>query len=144
MNPFHDFGQAITRRHFFRQGALGLGTAALSTLLPRLGSADMATGGLAGLPHFAPKAKRAIYLFTNGGPSQMDMFDHKPKMLAMFDKDLPDSIRKGQRLTTMTSGQTRFPIAPSKYKFKQYGASGAWVSELMPWTAKMVDDITFV
>jgi hypothetical protein len=144
MNPFHEFGQAITRRHFFRQGALGLGTAALSTLLPARGSADTLTGGIAGLPHFAPKAKRAIYLFMNEGPSQMDLFDHKPKMLEMFDKDLPDSIRKGQRLTTMTSGQARFPIAPTKYKFKQYGRSGAWVSELMPWTSKIVDDITFI
>src|SRR5262245_41021486 len=144
MNPFHEFRQALTRRHFFRQGALGLGTAALSTLLPQRGRADTLTGGLAGLPHFAPKAKRAIYLFMNEGPSQMDLFDHKPKMLEMFDKDLPDSIRKGQRLTTMTSGQARFPIAPTKYKFKQYGRSGAWVSELMPWTAKIVDDITFI
>ena len=71
-----------------------------------------------------------------GGPSQIDMFDYKPKMDELFDKDLPDSIRQGQRLTTMTSGQTRFPIAPSKYKFAQHGQSGAWVSELMPWTAR--------
>ncbi len=92
------------------------------------------TGGLPGLPHFPPKAKRAIYLFMNGGPSQMDLFDYKPKMDAMFDKDLPESIRKGQRLTTMTSGQSRFPIAPSKYKFAQHGKSGMWISELLPWT----------
>jgi hypothetical protein len=146
MDPIHDHVQTLTRRHFFRQGAMGLGTAALGSLLPpRAAAVDVsATGGLPDLPHFAPKAKRAIYLFTNGGPSQMDLFDYKPKMNALFDKDLPDSIRKGQRLTTMTSGQARFPIAPSKYKFAQHGKCGAWVSELMPWTAKMVDDISFI
>src|SRR5258708_7549920 len=115
--------QTITRRHFFGRTALGLGTAALSSLLPSRSGAAMTspTGGLPDLPHFAPKAKRAIYLFMNEGPSQMDLFDYKPKMAALFDKDLPESIRKGQRLTTMTSGQSRFPIAPSKYKFQQYG-----------------------
>ena len=93
MGPMHDFGAMLTRRHFFRQGAMGLGAAALATLLPRAGAAELlATGGLSGLPHFAPKAKRAIYLFTNGGPSQMDMFDYKPKMQALFDKDLPVAI----------------------------------------------------
>ncbi len=80
----------------------------------------------------------------NGGPSQMDLFDYKPKMDAMYDKDLPDSIRKGQRLTTMTSGQARFPIAPSKYKFAQHGQSGMWVSELLPWTARLADEIALV
>jgi hypothetical protein len=146
MHPIHDRLQAMTRRCFFGRSALGLGTAALASLLPGRAQGDDAPahGGLPGLPHFAPKAKRAIYLFLNGGPSQMDMFDYKPKMADMFDKDLPDSIRQGQRLTTMTSGQARFPIAPSKYKFAQYGQSGAWVSELMPWTSRIVDDITFV
>ncbi len=96
------------------------------------------------MPHFAPKAKRAIYLFMNGGPSQMDLFDYKPAMGAMFDKDLPDSIRMGQRLTTMTSGQSRFPIAPSKFKFARHGQSGAWVSELLPWTSKIVDEMALV
>ena len=80
----------------------------------------------------------------NGGPSQMDLLDYKPKMDAMFDKDLPDSIRKGQRLTTMTSGQARFPVAPSKYKFARHGQSGTWVSELLPWTARIVDEIALV
>src|SRR5438067_13627933 len=127
MSPFDEHLQAMTRRHFFRHGALGLGTAALASLLPRPAFADPATAGLPGLPHFAPKAKRAIYLFMNEGPSQMDLFDHKPKMVELFDKDLPESIRNGQRLTTMTSGQSRFPIAPSKYKFKQYGKAGTWV-----------------
>jgi hypothetical protein len=116
-------------------------------MLPaRAGAAmsSVATGALEGLPHFAPKAKRAIYLFMNEGPSQMDLWDYKPKMAPMFDKDLPDSIRKGQRLTTMTSGQKRFPIAPSKYTFSQHGKAGSWVSELLPWTAKMVDDLAVV
>src|SRR6185369_12352268 len=98
---------------------LGLGTAALASLLP--GRAKAATAPVLGLPHFAPKAKRAIYLFMNEGPSQMDLWDYKPKLDAWFDKDLPPSIIGGQRLTTMTSGQSRFPIAPSKYQFSRHG-----------------------
>src|SRR5690606_23996105 len=101
-------------------------------------------GGLDALPHFAPKAKRCIYLHLVGAPPQMETFDYKPKLEALFDTDLPESIRQGQRLTTMTSGQTRFPIAPSIFKFAQHGKSGAWVSELLPYTAKMVDDIAIV
>ena len=80
----------------------------------------------------------------NGGPSQIDLFDYKPKMDAMYDKDLPESIRKGQRLTTMTSGQARFPVAPSRYKFAQQGQSGMWISELLPWTARLADEIALV
>jgi hypothetical protein len=144
MHPMNQYIETLTRRHFFGRTALGLGTAALASLMGPRARAASATGGLPDLPHFAPRAKRAIYLFMNGGPSQMDMFDYKPAMDKLFDKDLPDSIRKGQRLTTMTSGQTRFPIAPSKYKFAQHGRSGAWVSLLMPWTAKMVDKLAFV
>ena len=144
MNPIREHIQTLTRRHFFGRAALGLGTAALATLTAGRGGAATATGGLPDLPHFAPKAKRAIYLFMNGGPSQMDMFDYKPEMDKLFDKDLPESIRMGQRLTTMTSGQTRFPLAPSKYKFKQHGQSCAWVSELLPWTAKIVDQLAFI
>src|SRR5690606_15641319 len=94
--------------------------------------------------HFAPKAKRVIYLHMVGGPSQMDLYDYKPRMREYYDKDLPDSVRSGQRLTTMTSGQSRFPIAPSKYSFRQYGSSGMWVSELLPHTAKSVDDMCFI
>src|SRR3954453_9801705 len=132
MNLPDDFRTSLTRRYFFRRGALGLGTAALTSLLPEQARAD----GLPGLPHFAPKAKRAIYLFMNEGPSQMDMWDYKPKMADHFNKDLPESIRKNQRLTTMTSGQARFPIAPSKYNFTQHGKNGVWASELIPHTAK--------
>ncbi len=146
MHPIENRLQTMTRRHFFGRSALGLGTAALASLLPERARAEDASahGGLPGLPHFAPTAKRAIYLFMAGAPSQIDMFDYKPKMADLFDKDLPDSIRQGQRLTTMTSGQTRFPIAPSKYKFAQYGQSGAWVSELMPYTSRIVDDVAFL
>jgi len=100
--------------------------------------------GLPGLPHHRPRAKHVIYLFANGGPAQQDLFDYKPKMVELFDKDLPESVRKGQRLTTMTSGQARFPIAPSKFKFSQHGRSGAWVTELLPWTSKVVDDLAIV
>src|SRR4051794_14342280 len=144
MNPIHDHLQTLTRRHFFRRGALGLGSAALASLLPSQAQAATATGGLPGLPHFAPKAKRAIYLFMNEGPSQMDLWDYKPKLADWFDKDLPESVRAGQRLTTMTSGQARFPIAPSKYKWSRHGKNGTWVSELLPWTAKVVDELALI
>jgi hypothetical protein len=139
MNPFDELKLAMTRRHFFKAGALGLGTAALSTL-----RAEAKPQAASGLPHFPPKAKRAIYLLMNEGPSQMDMWDHKPKMADMFDKDLPKSIIGTQRLTTMTSGQTRFPIAPSKYKFTRHGKNGVWISELIPWTAKIVDELALI
>ena len=139
----------ITRRHFFKRGGLGLGVPALASLLGgdrsahAMGTASMANG-LPGLPHFAPKAKRAIYLFMAGAPCQMDLLDYKPKMHDWFDKDLPDSVRQGQRLTTMTSRQKRFPIAPSKFKFTQHGQSGAWFSELLPNMARMSDDISII
>src|SRR5436190_1644238 len=142
MNTLREHIDFMTRRHFLGKGAIGLGAAALASLLPSRGEAR--TGGLPGVPHFAPKAKRAIHLFMNGGPSQMDLWDYKPKMNALFDKDLPDSIRKGQRLTTMTSGQGRFPIAPSKYRFTRHGKAGVWVSELLPWTAKVVDELALI
>ena len=147
MNPIQQHIQTVTRRHFFQQGALGLGTAALASLSPAMPSAEAAqprASGLPGLPHFAPKAKRAIYLFMAGAPSQMDLFDYKPNMADWYDQDLPESIRQGQRLTTMTSEQARFPVAPSKYRFQQFGQHGAWVSELLPYHAQMVDDLAIV
>jgi hypothetical protein len=131
-----------TRRQFFRRFASFAGAGALASLMPA--QVFAAESGKAIGPHFAPKAKHVIYLHMVGGPSQMDLYDYKPGMTEYFDKDLPDSIRMGQRLTTMTSGQARFPIAPSKYKFQQHGKSGMWVSELLPWTAKMVDDMCFI
>ena len=147
MDPFEAEYKAITRRHFFARGALGLGTAALASLLPKaslFADTPSPVTGVLGAPHFAPKAKRAIYLFMAGAPAQMDLFDYKPATDKLFDTDLPDSIRMGQRLTTMTSGQSRFPIAPSKFKFAQHGQNGAWVSDLLPYTAKMVDDIAII
>jgi uncharacterized protein (DUF1501 family) len=123
----------------------GLGAVALSQLLS--GAPPKAEGGvpgLPGLPHFAPKAKRVIYLHMVGAPPQHDLFDWKPKMKDWFDKDLPESIRSGQRLTTMTAGQARFPIAPTVFKFGKHGKSGMELSELLPWTAKMADDITLI
>jgi hypothetical protein len=150
---FEDYVRYETRRQFFKRGASLMGTAALAMLAPNLLLADdknspAAAGARKMLralgPHFPPKAKRVIYLHMVGGPPQMDLFDYKPVLGDWFDKDLPDSVRMGQRLTTMSSGQKRFPIAPSKYKFAQYGRSGMWVSELLPWTAKMVDDLCFI
>jgi hypothetical protein len=103
-----------------------------------------ATGGLTGLPHFASKAKRIIFLHQSGGPSQMDLFDYKPALNKLQGSELPDSIRRGQRITGMTSGQSSFPVARSIYKFKQHGQSGAWLSELLPYHAKIADKIAIV
>src|SRR5436309_9654841 len=133
----------LTRRHFFGRTATGIGIAALASLLEGdLKSAVV--GGLDGLPHHKPTAKRVIYLFQSGGPSQMELFDYKPLLNERRGTDLPDSIRQGQRLTGMTSAQTSFPVVPSMFKFAQHGKSGAWVSELMPHTAKIVDDLCFI
>src|SRR5687768_12558938 len=133
----------MTRRDFFGRFALGLGGIALSQLLPRgLSGAEPVTaspfGGILTQPHFAPKAKRIIYLFMAGGPSQLDLFDYKPILNQRNGEDLPDSVRKGQRLTGMTGFQARLPLAGSAFKFAQHGQAGAWVSDLMPHTAKMV------
>jgi hypothetical protein len=133
----------LTRRHFFGVHAFGLGTAALASLLT--GELDAsATGALPGLPHFAPKAKRMIYLFQSGGPSQMELFDYKPKLKDYAGTELPESIRNGQRLTGMSASQSTFPVVPSRFEFAQYGESGAWVSELLPYTAKIADQLTFI
>lgn len=139
----------LLRRRFLTGTAQGFGYAALASLLAgeqRSAVAANASSGPShiGLPHFPPRTKQVIYLHMVGGPSQIDLYDHKPTMNEWYDKDLPESIRNGQRLTTMTSGQARFPIAPSKYKFAQHGQSGMWVSELLPYTAKMVDDMAFI
>ena len=139
MNPLQESAQLQTRRHFF--GKAGLGLAALSSLL---GESAQAADGLPGLPHFTPKAKRVIYLFQSGAPSQMDLFDYKPKLHDLRGKDLPDSVRKGQRLTGMTATQDRFPMAPSLFRFARHGRSGAWLSELLPHTAKVADELCFV
>jgi hypothetical protein len=136
----------VTRRHFLGKMSLGLGSVALGSLLiPDLfkGNGD-GLGQLTGLPHFAPKAKRIIYLFQNGAPSQLESFDYKPMLTTMTRQDLPESVRQGQRLTGMTSNQEKFPLVGSHFSFQQYGQSGAWVSELFPNIAKIVDDVCFV
>jgi len=152
VHPFDETATFETRRQFFGRSARGLGGIALASLLgddvlnvlaEGIGE-NQSVGGLSGLPHFAPKAKSAIYLHMVGAPPQLDLLDYKPGLKDWYNKDLPESIRKGQRLTTMTSGQSRFPIAPSIFKFNQQGQSGAWVSELLPYAAKMVDDLAII
>jgi hypothetical protein len=151
MKSFDQFRLNLTRRHFFAAGSHLLGTAALASLAGTTKANNFAARGAesadsrtTSLRHFAPKAKQVIYLHMVGGPSQLDLYDYKPVMRDWFDKDLPESVRMGQRLTTMTSGQARFPIAPSMFRFEQCGQSGMWVSELMPWMKRMVDDVAFV
>ena len=142
MDPIRERELLVTRRQFFGRCACGIGGAALASLLSPRAFADMS--GSLGEPHFAPRAKRVIYLFMSGGPSQLDLFDHKPKMASIQGTDLPDSIRMGQRLTGMSSGQAHFPVASSIFPFGQHGQTGAWMSELLPHTAKIVDDLCFV
>src|SRR6185295_15611584 len=146
MSLLNEYARYETRRQFLARGKNVLGYAALANLL---GPAWTALGAETGekrpaLPHFRPRAKRVIYLHMVGGPSQMDLFDYKPEMNKWYDKDLPDSVRQGQRLTTMTSGQARFPIAPSKYKFAQHGKCGMWLSEMIPNIAACADDICWI
>jgi hypothetical protein len=149
MDPTREADLYLTRRQFFGAGvSSAVGWAALTSLLDAEKAQASDRTKFEDRPpvptHHAPKARAVIYLHMVGGPPQMDLYDYKPKMNDWYDKDLPNSIRKGQRLTTMTSGQARFPIAPSKYKFKQHGKCGMWVGELLPWTAKMVDDLCFI
>ncbi len=135
----------LNRRSFLRQSSTSIGLAALGTLLGSASQAQTpATIGLPGLPTHAPKAKRIIYLFQSGAPSQMDLFDEKPAMESHRGEDLPASIRQGQRLTTMTSGQTKFPVAPSMFKFQKHGQSGLNLSELLPKIATVADDLCLV
>lgn len=146
--PQLDFGLNINRRHFLSKLSLGVGSAALGSLLiPDLmsGTGDPDLAGLAaGLPHFAPKAKRVIYLFQNGAPSQLDLFDFKPMLNTMHGQELPPSIRGSQRLTGMTANQASFPLAGSMFNFHKYGKSGSMLSELLPHTAKIIDDICII
>ena len=143
MNPLNELQLNLTRRSFFSRFGLGVGTAALASLLGESGFAQEKTG-LPGVPHFAPKAKRVIFLFQAGGPSQLELFDAKPNLEKFRAQNLPDSIRMGQRLTGMTAHQSSFPTAPSLYKFAQHGKSGATLSELLPHTAKIADEISFI
>ncbi|MEM7231554.1 MAG: DUF1501 domain-containing protein [Planctomycetota bacterium] len=152
MNEFAETNHAeISRRLFFGRSGLGLGTAALAGLLQRDGVLAAAPGTEStgavlsdAQTHARPKARRVIYLCQSGGPAQMDLFDYKPRMRQMFNVDLPASVIGKQRLTTMTSGQKRFPVAPSAFEFRRHGSSGAWLSELMPHTAGIADRVCFV
>ncbi len=148
MNALETYNEALTRRQFFRQSATGLGAVALSSLLGQqsFGSAGPDLSSLmANIPQIAPKAKRVIYISLIGAPSQIDLFDYKPDLQKRFKEDLNQWLKdQGQRLTGMTSGQASFPLAPSIFKFAQHGQSGTWISELLPWTAKMVDDICII
>jgi len=139
----------IDRRQFLTKTSLGLGAMALGSLF---GTNKLVAGtdpfdganGLPGLPHFSPKAKRIVFLFQSGAPSQLETFDYKPRLYDLHGQDLPASVRQGQRLTGMSAEQTEFPMTSSIFKFDQYGESRAWVSELMPYTAEVVDDLCFV
>src|SRR5262245_53772466 len=149
MHPIREHQLNLTRRQFFGTTGLRLGGVAMAMLAGRGAAADpkpveRVHPPLPGFPHFPPKAKAVIYLHTNGGPSQIDTFHYKPKLIDHFNEDLPASVRMGQRITTMTSGQSRLPVAPSMFKFTQHGKCGMWVSELLPHTAKWVDEIALV
>ncbi len=149
MDPRTETLLQLTRRQLLSRGINAAGAAALASMA---GGQTVAApkqppkpiGGLPDIPHHKPTAKRFIYLFMSGGPAQQDLYDYKPELHKLFDKDLPDSVRMGQRITTMTSGQKRFPLAPSMFKFQQHGESGAWVSELLPHTHKVIDDLSII
>ncbi|WP_128548683.1 DUF1501 domain-containing protein [Larkinella soli] len=135
----------FSRRTFLGKSSAGLGALALASLLnPSRLFAASGENKAPGNPHFSPKVKRVIYLFQSGAPSQLELFDYKPKLETMWGQDLPESVRKGQRLTGMTAGQSRFPLAASKFRFAQHGRSRMWVSELLPYTSKIVDDLCFI
>ena len=140
---------SVNRRTFLSRTAMGLGSAALGLMVnPSRGFARSGDGegseGILTSPHFAPKAKRVIYLFQSGGPSQLETFDYKPKLEEMNGEELPTSVRQGQRLTGMSAEQSSLPLAGSQFSFAQHGQSGAWVSELLPHTSKIVDDLCFI
>ena len=144
MNSLLDYNAAINRRQFFRHNGTGLGIAALGSLLGRDAMAA-GTPDLDSIRHFAPKAKRAIYISLIGAPSQLETFDYKPKLKERFKEDLKDYLaQEGERLTGMTSGQAEFPLAPSRFEFSQHGQSGTWISDLLPHHGKMADDICVI
>jgi hypothetical protein len=157
MIELDDLKYNCTRRHFLSSVSLGLGVAALSSLLEPLsgrgrggtvsapeGGPASATGPAVDVPHVVPRVKRVIYLFQSGGPSQLELFDHKPLLRTMNGQELPESVRMGQRLTGMTAFQKSFPLAGSQFEFARHGRSGAWVSELLPHTARIVDELCIV
>ena len=150
MHSFAENADILTRRQFFGSQKISLGSAAVALLAAESSQAAGAGTGravhppLAGFPHFPPRATSIIYLHMNGGPSQLDTWDYKPVLADHYNKDLPESIRRGQRITTMTSGQSRLPVAPSLFPFARHGESGMWVSSLLPHTAEMVDQVALI
>ena len=149
----HQHNKNYSRRDFLTKTSLGMGALSMASMLDPMGllgqnnilqPTPALNGGLSGIPHFPPRVKRVIYLFQSGAPSQLDLFDYKPLLNKMNGQDLPESVRAGQRLTGMTSGQASFPLAGTLFNFKQHGASGAWMSDLMPYTSKIVDDLCFI
>jgi len=144
MNPLTELHTQHTRRAFLGRGTLGLGGIALGSLLNAQAAKRNAIGGQADLPHFAPKAKRVIYLFQSGGPSQMDLFDYKPHLAKRFGEEVPESIYPAERKTTMTSGQASFPCAPSTLKFTRHGQAGTWLSEPLRHLAQVIDDVCVI
>src|SRR5688500_778278 len=145
MNPLREQSLLLTRRHFFGRMATGIGAAALGSLVnPSLFAAGTVDKRALAATQLAPKAKRVIYLFMAGGPSQMDLLDYKPSLEKLHQEELPDSIRMGQRLTGMTSGQKSFQVTKSMFKFSQHGQSGAWVSELLPHISGIADDMCVI
>ncbi len=148
MDSCNNYINVQSRREFLAKSAMGFGALGLASLMNPTnliaGANHSVSNGLPGLPHFAPKAKRVIYLFQSGAPSQMDLFDPKPLLNKMYGEELPASVRQGQRLTGMTAGQTSFPLAGSLFDFSQYGQSGAWMSELLPNQSKIVDELCFI
>lgn len=149
MNPDRHPALTMTRRYWLGQAAGGIGAAALATLnqpqlLARELSASADQGGLPGLPHFAARARRVIYLFQSGAPSHIDLFDYKPKLKQLHGSELPDSVRQGQRVTEMTHKQKSFPVVSSIFQFKQHGQCGAWLSEVLPHTASIADEIAIM
>jgi hypothetical protein len=143
MDPREQTLLSMNRRQLLLRSGMGIGAAALGSLLDSDGHAGETSGSLGQL-HFAPKAKRVIFLFQSGGPSQMDTWDHKPEMKRWAGRKLPDSVRQGQRITTMTAGQSELLIAPSDYRFQRHGQAGSWVSDLLPHTARVVDDLCVI
>jgi len=142
MNTLIDLNSRMRRRAFLNHSASALGTAAIAGLLAK--DAKAQENALNHLTHFAPKAKRVVYLFQSGGPSHLELLDYKPKLKKFHGTELPDSIRQGQRLTGMTSGQKSFPIIAPKFEFNQAGKSGTWISSLLPYTAKVIDEICLI
>ena len=144
MNPLTELHTQHTRRAFLGHGTLGLGGIALGSLLNAQAAKRNLIGGQADLPHFAPKAKRVIYLFQSGGPSQRDLFDYKPHLGKRFGEEVPESIYPAERKTTMTSGQASFPCAPSTLKFTRHGQAGTWLSEPLHHLAQVIDDVCVI